>query len=114
MTTLAIAILSICFSVAAQFLLRSAAKEIKYEGTSSIYMALIDWRILAGYASYSIAAVIWLRVLNDWDVSKAYPMMGLGFVFSLLVGFLYGEVISATRIVGVAVILIGVTLIAKS
>jgi len=73
-----------------------------------------NWRIWAGFACYSTAALIWLRVLADWDVSKAYPMMGIGFVLTLLVGLLYGEVITMSRILGVAAIFLGVILVAKS
>jgi drug/metabolite transporter (DMT)-like permease len=41
-------------------------------------------------------------------------MMGIGFVLTLLVGLLYGEVITMSRILGVAAIFLGVILVAKS
>jgi hypothetical protein len=69
---------------------------------------------LAGFVCYSIAAVIWLRVLADWEVSKAYPIMGLGFVISLIVGFLNGELVTISRIIGIATIFIGVIIVARS
>lgn len=40
--------------------------------------------------------------------------MGLGFVIALLVGILYGEVITTTRIIGIATIFAGVLIISKS
>ncbi|MEY4265291.1 MAG: hypothetical protein RL373_1859 [Pseudomonadota bacterium] len=114
MTTLLVAIASIGFSVLAQFLLKSGVHGVTFEGITSLYNLMKSWKILAGFACYSAAAVIWLRVLADWDVSKAYPMMGLGFVISLLVGILYGEIVTASRIIGIATIFIGVIIVAKS
>jgi multidrug transporter EmrE-like cation transporter len=114
MTTLLIALLSIGFSVIAQFLLRSGVQGIILSEFGSFDLLLKNWRIWAGFACYSTAALIWLRVLADWDVSKAYPMMGIGFVMTLLVGLLHGEAVTTGRIIGVVAIFIGVILVAKS
>ena len=114
MTTLLVAISSIGFSVLAQLLLKSGVQGFAFEGISSLYYLIKNWKILTGFACYSAAAIIWLRVLADWDVSKAYPMMGLGFVISLLVGLLYGEMVTTSRIIGIATIFIGVIIVAKS
>ena len=114
MTTLLIALLSVGFSVIAQFLLRSGVQGIILSEFGSFDLLLKNWRIWAGFACYSTAALIWLRVLADWDVSKAYPMMGIGFVMTLLVGLLQGEVVTTGRTIGVVAIFIGVVLVAKS
>jgi multidrug transporter EmrE-like cation transporter len=114
MTILLIAITSISFSVLAQFLLKSGLQGVPFEEVSSLYPLIKSWKILAGFVCYSIAAVIWLRVLADWEVSKAYPIMGLGFVVSLLVGYLNGEIVTASRIIGTATIFIGVIIVARS
>jgi hypothetical protein len=73
MITLGIAILSIFFSVLAQFLLKSGVQGTVWGEFSSLQFLVKNWRIWAGFACYSTAALIWLRVLADWDVSKAYP-----------------------------------------
>jgi len=114
MTTLLIALLSIGFSVIAQFLLRSGVQGIILSEFGSFDLLLKNWRIWAGFACYSTAALIWLRVLADWDVSKAYPMMGIGFLMTLLVELLHGEAVTTGRIIGVVAIFIGVVLVAKS
>jgi len=41
-------------------------------------------------------------------------MMGIGFVMTLLVGLLQGEVVTTGRTIGVVAIFIGVVLVAKS
>ena len=114
MTTLLISIISISFSVLAQFLLKSGLQGVSFEGVLSLYSLIKSWKILAGFACYSTAAIIGLRVLADWDVSKAYPIMGLGFVISLIVGFLNGELVTISRIIGIATIFIGVIIVARS
>jgi multidrug transporter EmrE-like cation transporter len=53
-------------------------------------------------------------VLAKWDVSKAYPLVGLGFVFTVLIGFVAGENVSLPRIFGVVFICVGVWLVARS
>lgn len=114
MLTLCIASLSIGFSVLAQFLLKAGVQGAPLEDFSNLYLLAKNWKIWAGFVCYSTAALIWLRVLVDWDVSKAYPMMGIGFVISLLIGLLYGEVVTINRILGVAMIFIGVIMVARS
>ena len=98
----------------AQFLFKSSVQGLSFNEPNNIVPLLRNWKVLAGFACYSTAAIIWLRVLSEWDVSKAYPMMGLRFVMALLVGILYGEVMTTTRIVGIATIFAGVLIIPKS
>ena len=114
MATFLIAFLSICFSVLAQFLLKSGVQGSIPSGINGLVFLVKNWKLWAGFACYSTAAFIWLRVLADWDVSKAYPMMGIGFVITLLVGLMFGEGITISRIIGVAAIFIGVILVARS
>jgi multidrug transporter EmrE-like cation transporter len=55
-----------------------------------------------------------LGVLLKWDVSKAYPLVGLGFVFTAAVGFLLGEQMTIARIVGITLICAGVCMVGQS
>ena len=55
-----------------------------------------------------------LGVLSKWDVSKAYPLIGLGFVFTVAMGYLLGEEVTLTRVLGVALICAGVVLVGRS
>lgn len=47
-------------------------------------------------------------------MSKAYPLVGLGFVFTVLVGYLLGEQVTLPRVIGVALICAGVFLVGRS
>ena len=64
---------------------------------------------------YVLSVVLWIVALSRVDVSMAYPMLSIGYVVNaLLASALLGEVISAQRWGGMAVILLGVAIIARS
>lgn len=119
-TTLGLALISVVMSVAAQFAFKLGMLGLRSGGATSegvrhsLVDALMQPAILGGFALYGLSAVIWLRVLAEWDVSKAYPMVGMGFVFSLLVGQWLGEAVGAQRLAGAMLILIGVYLVSRS
>jgi multidrug transporter EmrE-like cation transporter len=64
---------------------------------------------------YAISILLWMAVLSKVEVSFAYPFLSIGYVVAALVGYqFFGESLSWTRIVGIAVICIGVYLISRS
>ena len=121
MNTIWTAMLSIAFSVAAQFLLKAGMSTDRMQairlhplGLQALILTLMDKHVLAGFLFYGIGALVWLQVLSQWDVSKAYPLVGLGFVFTVVIGYLLGEHVGAVRVLGVALICTGVVLVARS
>lgn len=121
MNTLVTALLSIALSVAAQFSLKAGmsdagVREAMAQPSSlgNLLTVLTNKYVLGGFVLYGLGAVIWLGVLSKWDVSKAYPLVGLGFVFTMLVGLMLGEQVSAVRAGGVALICAGVFVVARS
>lgn len=78
----------------------------------SIAANLFVW---LGLALYGLGAVMWLGVLARVDVSQAYPFVGLGFLLTMAFGIvLLGEAVSAGRLVGTLLVVIGVLLVAHS
>lgn len=121
MRTLALALLSIAFSVAAQFFLKAGmaaltTSQATAAGMSSrLLLAMASQpAIVMGFVLYGLGALVWLSVLAHWDVSKAYPLVGLGFVGTLLIGYLLGEHVTAVRLIGVMLICCGVVLVSRS
>ncbi|MBU6267581.1 MAG: hypothetical protein KGN34_08575 [Sphingomonadales bacterium] len=117
MNTFLIAIFSIMLSVAAQFSLKagmaSAAVRAAMAGPFSLrtpLAVLFQPAVFLGFALYGLGAVVWLAVLSKWDVSRAYPMVGLGFALTVGIGFLIGEQVTPARAAGVAMICAGVFL----
>lgn len=121
MKTLFLAIASIALSVMAQFSLKAGmsgegVKAILAQPKSfmTLIYILIDKYVLGGFVLYGLGAVVWLGVLSKWDVSKAYPLVGLGFVFTVAIGSLVGEQVTLPRVIGVTLICAGVFLVGRS
>jgi len=121
MKTFLTAILSIALSVAAQFSLKTgmaspSVKAIQEQPDllRTLFTTLTNKYIFSGFMLYGLGALIWLTVLSKWDVSKAYPLVGLGFVFTIAIGFLLGEHVTVVRAFGVVMIISGVFLVGQS
>ncbi|WP_439406473.1 EamA family transporter [Bradyrhizobium sp. DASA03076] len=65
-----------------------------------------------GLACYFVGILFWLAVLSSNQVSVAYPMLSIGYVIALAFSVLVlGEEIPLARLVGIALICVGVALI---
>ena len=68
-----------------------------------------------GLFLYGLAALCWLWVLSRAQLSFAYPVLALSFPIVVgLSAFFFSEAISPMRWVGVAAIVVGVSLIART
>ena len=71
--------------------------------------------VIVGFACYGLSSILWLDVLSKLDFSLAFPMVGLTYVFTLLIGrFFFGETIGWERMLGVSLILCGVFFLIRS
>ena len=116
-----VAIVSIAMSVLAQFSLKagmsSAAVRAALAQADPMQAAIAivsNKFVLLGFLLYGAGAVVWLAVLSTWEVSKAYPLVGLGFVFALAIGLAFGEQVSVLRICGSLLICAGVFLVSRT
>lgn len=112
------AMISISLSVAAQFSLKAGmssegVKEVFAQPYTlkTFFSVLADKYVLGGFLLYGLGAISWLGVLSKWDVSKAYPLVGLGFVLVVAIGFIMGEQITVQRVMGVLLICIGIFIV---
>lgn len=71
--------------------------------------------IVAGLGCYVISVVVWIMALSRVEVSLAYPMLSIGYVVNALAAwYLFGEALTAQRLVGIGTIVVGVFLVARS
>jgi len=84
-------------------------------GLASVYtQALLSPWVWLGLCLYGASAVAWLWVLSRLDVGVAYPLVSLGFVLTALAGVWWlGEAWSWQRVLGVALVVLGVLLLAR-
>ena len=121
MNVFLLAVASIIMSVAAQFSLKAGMTEIRSGlpsvepvGLHSLLPFVTNRFLILGFVLYGLGAIVWLAVLAKWDVSKAYPLVGLGFLLSAMVGFAVGEPVTLFRAFGVLLIVAGVFIVAMS
>ena len=70
--------------------------------------------VLLGLGLYGLGAMVWMLVLAKLDVSVAYPFVALGFIVVMVLGaFVFGEPITSAKLLGTALVGVGVWLIAR-
>jgi multidrug transporter EmrE-like cation transporter len=75
----------------------------------------LEPHILGGVACYVVSLVVWIMGLSRVPVSIAYPMLSIGYVVNALAAwYLFGESLTAQKIVGIAFIVAGVFLVTRS
>ncbi len=70
--------------------------------------------VLLGFGLYFCGFLIWMTILKDLDLGRAFPMTAMVYVSTLVSAvLLFHETLSLTRIAGVTVIALGVVLLAS-
>jgi multidrug transporter EmrE-like cation transporter len=118
---LALITLDVFLNVAGQLSLKYGMSQI---GNFSISLSTLppvflkaasNLNVLLGLVCYGLGFMVWLIVLAKAEVSYAYPLISLGYVFTaILARFMFGEAVSFTRMAGILVTCLGVFLIARS
>ena len=71
--------------------------------------------IAGGLGCYVVSVVVWILALSRVPVSVAYPMLSIGYIVNALAAWaLFGESLGAQKLVGIAFIVCGVFLVARS
>ena len=71
--------------------------------------------IAGGLACYVVSVVVWILALSRVPVSVAYPMLSVGYIVNAIgASLLFGESITAQKLIGIGFIVVGVYLVARS
>jgi multidrug transporter EmrE-like cation transporter len=121
MGTFFVAVISIMLSVLAQIALKTgmSSADVKLAlaapfGMPTVLALFLNKFVVLGFSLYGLGAVVWLVVLSRWDVSKAYPLVGLGFVLTAALGWMLGEDVTALRMVGITLMCAGIVCVGLS
>ena len=111
-------LLSVAMSACAHLLLKlgvgSAGASGKSAAASGLAYLLSPF-VIGGLALYGLGAVVWLFVLARVPLSAAYPFVGIGFLFTMVLGVVaLGESVSAMRIGGTLLIALGCVFVSRS
>lgn len=116
---LLLALASVSMSAMAQGLMKwgmGAEAVTRAQTTPELALAVaLNRGVLGGLALYGLGTVLWLGVLSRAELSQAYPFVGLSFVLTALFGvWLFHDAMPASRVAGIAAIVLGVWLVARS
>ena len=89
-----------------------------FSGSSSILYQFVKifssaW-VLGGIAMIGSQMLLWFWILAKYDLTKAYPLISMSYIFGLIFAVLFlKEQPAALRILGTMLIVLGVILVAK-
>jgi len=114
-------LLGVLLNAAAQLLLKAGTNAIGHFDFSAANVLPIGWKvatqpyIVGGLSCYVVSVAIWILALSRVEVSIAYPMLSIGYVVNAVAAyFLFGEAVSAQRLAGIGIIVLGVYVVARS
>jgi multidrug transporter EmrE-like cation transporter len=112
----------VALNAAAQLLLKAATRAsgvliadtgaVSWHATLQLAKAVPLW---IGLGCYGVSVVLWLGALSRVSVSIAYPMLSIGYVVNAFAAAsLFGEALSATKLAGIGLIVLGVFVLARA
>ena len=111
----------VLLNAAAQLLLKAGTNAIGQFEFSLANAVPVGWKlatnipILGGLGCYAVSVVVWIMALSRVEVSMAYPMLSIGYVVNAALAYwLFGEAVTPMRMLGIAIICIGVFIVARS
>ena len=119
--TFSLLLTGVLLNAGAQLLLKAGTNRIGEFAFSLENIVPIGMRvatsppILAGLACYGVSVVVWILALSRVPVSVAYPLLSIGYIVNAVAAwYLFGESLGAQKLVGIAFIIAGVWLVARS
>jgi multidrug transporter EmrE-like cation transporter len=120
-SVLGLAVVSVSLNAMAQIALRKAMLSLGALPTMSseiisFFLAVfVNLWFYVGMSCYALSIGLWLVVLSKLEVSVAYPLLSIGYVITAVIGFFFlGEDIGMMRIIGLAMICVGVVFISHT
>ena len=94
------------FTVVGQLLFKKAAVDLR--NATSFWAYIFNPFVICGLASAGVASFSWLKALQAYRLSYAYPFMSLSFlIVALLSAHVLGEQVRTTQWVGLGIVLLG-------
>lgn len=108
---------STVFGIFGQLLLKRGMNIISAtdSGSGMIQRMVLSPWVIGGLVVYGTGVIFWLLALSNFELSYVYPFASLSYI-GIIVGsyFLFRERITMMRVVGIAVIIIGVVVTSQT
>lgn len=80
----------------------------------SIIRIILQPYIFSGLFLYIVSFGVWIFVLSKLEVSVAYPLLSIGYLFSLILAWVFfGEVITFNKSLGILFLMVGTFFITR-
>ena len=119
--SLALILTGVLLNAVAQLLLKAGTNAVGTFDFSRENILPVGWKlatdphIIGGLGCYVISVVVWIMALSRVQVSVAYPLLSVGYVVNAIAAYyLFGEAVTPMRLTGIAVIILGVWIVARS
>ena len=119
--TFSLLMLGVLLNAAAQLLLKAGTTSVGAFAFSMENVGPVGFKlatsphILGGLGCYVVSVVVWILALSRVPVSVAYPMLSIGYVVNAIAAwYLFGEALTPMRVAGIAIIVLGVFIVARS
>ena len=119
--SLALHMTGVMLNAGAQLLLKAGTNSVGAFEYSAANIIPVGWKlatephIIGGLSCYVISVVVWIMALSRVEVSIAYPLLSVGYVVNAIAAYyLFGEAVTPMRLTGIAVIIVGVWIVARS
>lgn len=74
-----------------------------------LFGLLLNPWIVSGFLAAFLASLCWMMAMTKFDLSHAYPFMGMSFVLVLIgSGIFFGEAVTPIKITGTVLIILGI------
>lgn len=117
MQSVGLVLASVAFGAVGQLTLKAAMNglgQLQFSAETLLRMATSPL-LLIGIAIFGISTLLWLLALTKADLSFAYPFLSLTYIAVLIGGaLLFHERVTLMRVLGFAVIVTGVWIVARS
>jgi drug/metabolite transporter (DMT)-like permease len=101
---IALIIVTTAFTSVAQLLYKQAAPRLPE--------IITNWPLLGGIACYAIGAILMIVSFGGGEVSILYPLVATSYIWVTLAAWLlFSEILTPLRIVGLVLVVIGVSVI---
>ncbi len=75
---------------------------------------LLNPLILSGFAAAFLASFCWMAAMTKFELSYAYPYMGLAFILVMLFSIVFlGEPVSVTKVIGTGLVVLGLIILTR-
>ena len=119
--SLSLLMTGVVLNAGAQLLLKAGTNSVGAFEYSAANIIPIGWKlatephIVGGLGCYVISVVVWIMALSRVEVSIAYPLLSVGYVVNAIAAYyLFGEAVTPMRLTGIAIIIVGVWVVARS